>query len=177
MTTWSGGAGAASSNSADSETRHVVSGGAQNCGVILPTEADAKAGGGSNPAVVEASKTVAAYRAMLQLALSDPSVMPDRIAMLSTKLAESQEALAAAQSAANVQHVVNYNFQSSRINQIPFSSSSSDGRPRPETVAPVAKAAETVGTAVFSDEIYESAPAAPEAPATDAAPVGSPDGA
>lgn len=174
QTTWAGGSGAASTTSADNETRHVVSGGAQNCGVILPTDANASTGGGSNPAVMEAAKTVSAYRSMLQVALMDPSTMPERIDLLSAKLAEAQESLAVAQAASTVTHVTNHNFQGSRINQIPFSSSSSDGRPSPEAVGPVAEAARVVGTAVFSDEMLESAPAAPDFPLSE--PVGSPDG-
>lgn len=155
QTTVGRGAGATTSNSADNETRHVVSGGAQNCGVILPSTANANNSGGTNPAIAEAARTVASYRAMLQCALLNPMTTSERIELLTGQLAKAQESLAQAQAAATVTHVTNNNFQSSRINQIPFSSSSSDGRPQPETVGPVAKAAETVGTAVFSDEMYE----------------------
>lgn len=154
-TTIARGQGSSRSASSDSDTKHVVSGGAQNCGVVLPTNAEATNLGGTSPAIMEAAKTVASFRAMLQCALLNPSTPPDRIEFLSGQIAKAQESLAAAQAAATVTHVTNNNFQSSRINQVPVSSSSSAGRPDPLVMGPVAEAAKTVGTAVFSDEMLE----------------------
>lgn len=169
-TTIARGQGSSRSASADSDTKHVVSGGAQNCGIILPSAADASnLGGGQNSAVSEAAKTVASFRAMLQCALLDPATHPDRVTYLSEQIAKAQESLASATAASTIQRVTNNNFQGSRINMVPVSSSSSAGRPDPEVIGPVAQAAETVGTAVFSDEMYEGEPSTPTPPD---APVG-----
>lgn len=169
-TTLSRGAGDSRSSSADQDVKHVVSGGAQNCGVILPTNANASNSGGTNPAISEAAKTVASFRAMLQCALMDPTTPPDRIEYLGSQIAQAQESLAQAQAASTVTHVTNNNFQASRINQVPVSSSSSAGRPDPAVLGPVAQAAETVGTAVFSDELYETSSDPSSSPDASAAP-------
>lgn len=157
QTTVGRGAGATSSNSQDRENREVASGGAQNIAVLAGTNADAQAGGGVNPAVAEAAKTVAAYRAMLQLALGDPTASPDRVEVLSAGLARAQETLAAATAASTSNRTVNNNFQGSTQHLYGVSSSSTDGRPDPEAVAAVARAAS--GSATRS-------PASAEAPET-----------
>lgn len=166
QTTIGRGQGATTSNSADSERRHVASGGAQNLGVVLPTHADAKNLGGTSPAIAEAAKTVASYRAMLQCALLDPMTPPDRIELLTTQITKAQEALAAAQSAATVTHVTNNNFQSSRIQQFGVSTSATnkDGETiNPEVVKPMAEAAARMAEGALVEYEETPAPAAPEA--------------
>jgi hypothetical protein len=141
------GAGAATLEDSSHEQRHVASGGSQNLGVVLPTEALSHAGGGgTNLNVLEAAKTVAAYRAMLQLALTDLSTPPDRIDTISAGLARAQEALSAAQSASNVSHVTHNRFDNAVVNQFGVSSSSTDGRADAETIGKVSEAAARTAT-------------------------------
>lgn len=169
-----GGEGAVSS--ANRDTRSVASGGSQAL-MVAGANADAQAqGGGVNPAVAEAAKTVASYRAALQLCLADPTTSPERLESVQAGLMKAQETLAAAQSAAQLTHVTNNNFQGSTNNQFGMSSSSTDGRPDPESVEAVARGtADTLRAATARStapraqpEFPEPAPAVPPvAPKTD----------
>jgi hypothetical protein len=140
------GQGATTSSSADSEHRQVASGGAQNLGVVLPTEANASTGGGISVAVQEAARTVAAYRSMLQCALLNPACPPDRISLLSEQLARAQESLAAAQATANAPNVTNNHFENARVQLFGISTSKTgpDEAINPDVVKPMAEAAANV---------------------------------
>lgn len=156
------GEGSTRSASADNQTSHVVSGGAQNCGVILPTEALASAsGGGVSASVQEASKTAAATRNAWACLIQDPTATTEKVQAAYTAMKEAQASLDAAQASVAVTHTTNNFFQGSRINMVPVSSSSSAGRPDPEVMGPIAQASSEVGTAVFGDELLEGSPTAP----------------
>lgn len=159
QTTVGRGAGATTSNSADSETRHVVSGGAQNLAVLAPNQASASTSGGTSPAVCEAQRTVAAARSAWLCAAQDPMSTTEKVQALYLALREAQEALAAAESGSRGTVTNNYHFAGARINQLGLSTSSTDGKPDPASVEAVSKAGLDVGTAVFSDEMYESSSA------------------
>lgn len=159
QTTIGRGQGATTSNSADSEKRHVASGGAQNLGVVVPALANASNLGGVSPAISEAAKTAAATRGAWACASQDPSVPTEKLLVMYQAMKDAQEALNAAQSTASVTHVTNNNFQESRIQQFGISTSSTnkDGEAiDPEVVEPMARAAAELGTAGLTE--YEEVP-------------------
>ena len=104
------GAGAATTNSADSEHRAVSSGGAQNLALMNPAVASAQATGGVSLAVSEAAKSVAAARRAYQVAVMDPTTSDARLAFLADEIVRAQEALNAASAASTPNVTHNYNM-------------------------------------------------------------------
>jgi len=80
----------------------------------------------------------------------------EKVQALYLALREAQEALSAAESGSRGTVTNNYHFAGARINQLGLSTSSTDGKPDPSSVESVSKAGLEVGTAVFSDEMYET---------------------
>lgn len=151
QTTVGRGQGATTSNSADDETRHVASGGAQNLGVVIPTQANANTTGGTSPAIYEAAKNVQTFRTLLTIEVSKPTPNDARIEFLSGQLASAQVALSQAQSAATVTHTTHNNFQQASVQQFGISTSAT-GKEKaidPEVVGPMAEAAARVSNAGF----------------------------
>lgn len=119
------GSGPNSVSSADSEERHVVSGGAQNCGINIPTTAEASnagaGGGGTSLATQAARQTVDILNLKLQQAA------PADIAPLLSALAEAQRALAASSVNDRPNVTITYHQDHQRNVLTPFSSSDADG--------------------------------------------------
>lgn len=166
QTTIGRGQGATTSSSQDSESRHVASGGAQNLGVVLPTEANAATLGGVSPAVQEAAMTVKAARDAYQMAACSPTTTTERLRFLAEQLSSAQAALNAAQAGSQVQYVTNNNFQGSRVQQFGVSTSATgkDQPVDPAVVAPMAEAAAALGTAGLEEYETSSSPSKPSTP-------------
>jgi hypothetical protein len=115
--------------------------------------------GGTSPAIAEAAKTVASYRAMLQCEMTKAYPDMDRIEFLSGQLVGAQENLAKAQSSATVTHTTHNNFQGARVQQFGISTSATNNDGEvidPKVVEPMARAAAEIGREGLVE--YESAP-------------------
>lgn len=103
------GAGDTSLNKNSADQRHTSSGGAQNLALLVPTEANANAGGGTSASVVSAQRVVDSYIAALQLAFAQ-GADPEQIKFISEQLSKSQEALAKAEAGTRANVTNNYNM-------------------------------------------------------------------
>lgn len=147
ITVVSSGAGAATVNPTQSDTRSQAGAPSVNQGLVIPNSADARAGGGVSPVVASLSALVDDLREQLRQT-QDPS----RVASLLTAISDAHAMMAQAQASSNAQTVNNYHFDGARVVQsVANGSNSGSGEAspatpafRPEAISPASRAAEKV---------------------------------
>jgi hypothetical protein len=123
------GAGSQTATNNTEETRSQAGAPSVNQGLVLPTAADARTGGGVSPVVASLQLYMDDLRAQLKLAMLDPTAPPDKAQKIieAINAAISQMAQAQASSQAQVSNV--YHLEGARIVQsVANGSNSGDGQ-------------------------------------------------
>lgn len=172
----SSGAGDATWTKSDTESRRQAGAPSVNQGLVLPTAADARTGGGVSPVVASLQALVDDLRERLRsVACGDTTTQ----AQLLAAIADAHAAMAQAQAGAQAQTNNTYNFDGAKIVQtVGNSSNSGEGNAAAETPIPPSNALRSVPETTKAVMDAPPDPAAPEAaaksplPASDCPPSG-----
>lgn len=127
----SSGAGAATWNKADTETRSQAGAPSVNQGLVIPTAADARAGGGVSPVVAGLQVYVDRLTALLEAEAAKPMGERDPAAIqrYQEQIASAFQSMLAAQAGSQAQTVNTYNLQGAVVTQsVANGSASGDGQ-------------------------------------------------
>lgn len=157
----SSGAGAATWTKSDSETRRLTGAASTAQGLVIPTSADARTGGGVSPVVASLQSYVEDLRAALTLELTNPAADPQKRKELMAEIQGAVRAMAEAQASTAGTTTNNFNFQNSRnVLTSGNSSNSGEGDAASDLKAGAMRAAPEAAKAVMNAP--EPAPATPE---------------
>lgn len=178
------GAGSQTATNTTEESRSQAGAPSVNQGLVLPTAADARTGGGVSPVVASLQSYVDDLRAQLKMAMLDPTAPPDKANRIIEALNVAISQMAQAQSSAQAQVHNTYHLEGARIVQsVANGSNSGDGTTAIDPKAAAAVAGPTSeavrATMAAPEPAPMPAPAAPEArpePPAGAAPVAPPSG-
>lgn len=121
------GAGSQTATNTTNESRSQAGAPSVNQGVVLPTAADARTGGGVSPVVATLQGVVDDLRTQLKLAIMENNA--DKEARLTAALDRAISQMAQAQASAQAQTVNNYHLENSVITQtVANGSASGDGQ-------------------------------------------------
>lgn len=123
------GAGAQTVTDTSTEERSQAGAPSVNQGVVLPTSADARTGGGVSPVVASLQSYIDDLRASLKMAMLDPSSPPDKANRIMEAINSAVSQMAQAQASAQA-HVSNtYHLEGAVITQtVANGSASGDGQ-------------------------------------------------
>lgn len=177
------GAGPLTASQANTEERSQAGAPSVTQGLVVPTSADARTGGGVSPVVASLQSYLDDLRASLKLALMDPAAPPGRVRELMDAINGTAGLMAQAQASAQATTHNTYNFDGARIVQsVANGSNSGDGTTAidPAAAAAVGKPLEGAARSVMEAPGAAPAPSgeaptpAPGAPSPPPAPAGEP---
>lgn len=129
LTPVSRGAGDQTVNSSTNEARSQAGAPSVNQGLVLPTAADARTGGGVSPVVASLQAYIDDLRAALKMAMLDPASPPDRANQIMVAINDAVGQMAQAQASAQATTHNTYNLQGSVVTQtVANGSASGDGQ-------------------------------------------------
>ena len=178
LTVVSSGAGAATVNPTQTDTRSQAGAPSVNQGLVLPASADARTGGGVSPVVASLQSYIDDLRASLKMAMLDPTAPPDKVNRIMEAINAAVGQMAQAQASAQASTHNTFNLQGAVVTQtVANGSNSGDGQTAIDPANAKALAdglLETVKAAGAARAPLApiSAPAAPDAPS--APPAGAP---